>query len=259
LDNALWTLDGSIGRLRTDRISALVDVARPDLGFREVRVGECATVHDLLCVRRAILDDTRTTSKSTHAGNDWPLPVADAYARGVDLVASYQATEDWPYSPQIYWSADATCSSDGVLSSFLLLVSMQTSLLDAYPQITVGSRVPAIELLHADWGGSSFRPQRIEGGITIKPAGGICCLLQRMPDSLASYAEFVSASDIQSLHIETRDGNSRGNWRLFAEFLEKGVIRRARIHAAFLRRDDDVELAAACCRAIEHESLPLTV
>jgi hypothetical protein len=47
-------------------------------------------------------------------------------------------------------------------------------------------------------------------------------------------------------------------WRLFAEFLEKGVIRRARIHGAIVPRDNDVEIAAACCKAIDGLELPLT-
>ena len=43
-----------------------------------------------------------------------------------------------------------------------------------------------------------------------------------------------------------------------ADFLEKGVIRRARVHAAVLPRENDVELALECCRAIENRPLPLT-
>jgi hypothetical protein len=184
--------------------------------------------------------------------------VSDAYVRGSDVVASYQATNDWPYSPQIYWSADSTCSSAGVLASLSLLVSVQTNLLDTFPRITVGSRMPAVEVLHASWDSGNFRTQRIERDFTIKPEGGIYCLLHRIPDGNASYAEFMLASSFESLDIECLNGHIHGSWRLFAEFLEKGVIRRARIHAAFLRRVDDVALAAACCHAIEKESLPLT-
>jgi hypothetical protein len=47
-------------------------------------------------------------------------------------------------------------------------------------------------------------------------------------------------------------------WRLFSEFLEKGVIRRARVHAAILPRQNDLEIAAACCAAIDRLELPLT-
>jgi hypothetical protein len=54
------------------------------------------------------------------------------------------------------------------------------------------------------------------------------------------------------------EGNYGVQWQLFSEFLEKGVIRRARVHGAFLRREGDVETAAACCDALERESLPLT-
>jgi hypothetical protein len=53
-------------------------------------------------------------------------------------------------------------------------------------------------------------------------------------------------------------GISTAQWTLFAEFLEKGVIRRARLHSAFLRREHDLDIAAACCVTIERDSLPLT-
>ena len=46
-------------------------------------------------------------------------------------------------------------------------------------------------------------------------------------------------------------GIAVAEWHLFADFLEKGVIRRARVHAALLPRENDFELAVECCRAME--------
>jgi hypothetical protein len=40
--------------------------------------------------------------------------------------------------------------------------------------------------------------------------------------------------------------------------LEKGVIRRARLQSLFVPRENDVQLVAECCRAIESRPLPLT-
>jgi hypothetical protein len=69
----------------------------------------------------------------------------------------------------------------------------------------------------------------------------------------------MPASDFQSLRIQSDDAcNSSARWTLFAEFLEKGVIRRARLHSAFLSRENDLHFAAACCDAIQRDSLPLT-
>ena len=46
-------------------------------------------------------------------------------------------------------------------------------------------------------------------------------------------------------------------WELFSEFLEKGVIRRARLQAMFVP-EDDVQLVAECCQSIAERPLPLT-
>ncbi len=48
-------------------------------------------------------------------------------------------------------------------------------------------------------------------------------------------------------------------WELFADFLEKGVIRRARVYGVLLPREDDIELALECCAAVQQIPLPLTV
>jgi hypothetical protein len=45
---------------------------------------------------------------------------------------------------------------------------------------------------------------------------------------------------------------------MFSEFLEKGVIRKARVHSAFIERAKDIQIAAACCETIERSALPLT-
>ncbi len=54
------------------------------------------------------------------------------------------------------------------------------------------------------------------------------------------------------------NGAIQSQWELFAEFLEKGVIRRARLQSLFVPRENDVQLVAECCQAIEHRPLPLT-
>jgi hypothetical protein len=174
-------------------------------------------------------------------------------------VASYHASDDWPYRPQIYWRAD-TISLDGVIGSMSLLASVQTDLLDTYPRMTAGSQFAASEVFlitGADAPGVGKRA--VSGDCIIEPTAGICCFLQRLENTRISYAEFMPASDFQRLELSNSSRHAyRASWRLFAEFLEKGVIRRARLHGAFLRREDDMEIAAACCEAIENQSLPLT-
>ena len=244
-----WALEGTSGALRSGTLAGIVDVSRPDLGLRNVKLSERRLSGQLLQVQREADD-----------ASAWPLSVAEAYVRGADLVASYRPSNDWPYSPQIYWRAGAIDSFDGLLGSFSLLVSVQTHLLDTHPKIVVTSQLEAEEVLHvtADRG-QCLKADSIARDCTIQSPKGVCCLVRRLTDMPISYAEFMPASDYQALCVRYDDENNcSAQWTLFAEFLEKGVIRRARLQCAFLRRENDLDLAAACCDAIERDSLPLT-
>ena len=67
------------------------------------------------------------------------LNVAESYVRGCDLVATYEPRDDWPYSPQIYWTRRFTETTDQRLGSLSLFVSLQTHLLDTWPRLSIES------------------------------------------------------------------------------------------------------------------------
>jgi hypothetical protein len=74
-----------------------------------------------------------------------------------------------------------------------------------------------------------------------------------------SYIEIVLQSDVHAIEFEpTAAEGCFLKWRLFSEFLEKGVIRRARVHAVLLPHAGDTELAIECCLAAGDSPLPLT-
>ena len=84
-------------------------------------------------------------------------------------------------------------------------------------------------------------------------------MLYRLQHGDFSYVEIACATDNRGIDFRpTPDGKLRAEWQLFADFLEKGVIRRAHVHGALLPRENDIELALECCRAIEQSPLPLT-
>jgi hypothetical protein len=253
-----WRLEGARGFLNAGQLSGRVDAWRPDLGMQETCVGGDDVVERWMCVSR---EDTQDRATSNTISPTWPLPLAEAYVRGSDLVASYEAVSDWPYSPQIYWRAGHLDAMRDVVGSLSLLVSVQTHLLDTYPKIVVESTIRADHALHltAD-GRRQAEPAMIGDEAEFRTSAGIHCLLRRLRGSSLSYAEFMPASDFRVVRV-TRDSEGRCGvrWEIFAEFLEKGVIRRARVHAAFMRSDNDLATAAACCEAIERDALPLTV
>jgi hypothetical protein len=232
-----------------------VDVSHPELGLQSIAVGGDSFDGKILCVRQS--DDL---SDSPHLRQRASWPLADAYVRGADLVASYVPTDGWPFSPQIYWRVNP---SDDVeqLNSLSLLVSVQTHLLDTWPRISIESQLRSSEVLlvsaHAN-GGTDSRAIS-PGNHVFNPGTSAGCILHRPVGNDFSYAEIIPASDFRELRLNwSADGLSHIAWLLFADFLEKGVIWRARLQSLLLPRGADVELATACCRAIDQRPLPLT-
>jgi surface antigen len=247
-DTEGWSLHGTNGMLRDGALTAQVDIGHPPTGLHRLQLNRVALDGYLLSV-------------SPGSAMNWPAEVGDAYVRGHDLVATYKPAGDWPYAPQIYWTAGAGETGGNVLAAVSLLVSIQTNLLDTHPLVDIGSRLSAEAVLRV----SSTEDDGVqtellpEGEQAFAPAAATSCVLWRLADRPISYAEIVSASDFRRLTINCRPGGlCETRWQLFADFLEKGVIRRARIHAAFLPRENDVRLAADWCRAVERRPLPLT-
>jgi hypothetical protein len=256
---AVWTLEGTTGKLRCGKLAGQLDVARPSNGVAVALGSERASLAVLSACRAT---ESRIAAAAVRANDSlsWPPSLDDAYIRGSDLVASYRPTSDWPYSPQLYWQANTLSSVEGLQLSLSLLVSVQTHLLDTWPRIHIASQVPSAEAVRisiSESGQAEIVP--IEREERILPAGFSCGIVRRLTIAPLSYIEIMASSDFRELGFApSASDESIAEWHLFADFLEKGVIRRARVHAALLSRKNDVELAVECCRAIEKCPLPLT-
>jgi hypothetical protein len=205
--------------------------------------------------------DLNSASDDPTSNDAWPGQPVDAYVRGNDLVASYAPTSDWPYSPQISWSVDTLASIEALLGSLSLVISVETQLLDTCPRFTLNSQLPADEVLQVIPAASrNARAVKIRAGgeQVVLPQAGPCCLLWRLRGENISYAEIMPPSDFRQLAVRHDCGEAIARWDVFGDFLEKGVIRRARLAAVFLPRENDVELSAAYCRETERRPPPLT-
>ena len=248
-ERAVWSLHGNVAELSCGKLSGRVDASRPNAGLHEVAMEGALQATDLLRIYRSDYTDKIS----------WPLPIAESYVRGNDFVAIYQATDDWPFSPQLYWRANSLSAVDGVLASASLLISVQTHLLDTMPQMAVTSLVPSEETLLVLI--SNVAPATtvaIDSTEAIASTEEDCCIVQRFQEQPLSYVEIMPAGDFHATRLLSIGKTPAFEWRLFSEFLEKGVIRRARVHAAILPREKDIEIAAACCKAIDALELPLT-
>jgi hypothetical protein len=261
--HAEWSLKETIAQLKYGQLSGEVNLALPHNGLIVPSLAVRNVCCTLLGARRSaesIATDEQALRDGEHAL--WPLPIADRYVRGNDLVAAYQAVDHWPYSPQLYWHTGLLDAVHGVIASLSLFVSVQTQLLDTHPQITVVSQAPGQEMLRAvirEDGHALAQP--VKSDAYESPAGEMCCMIHRLAGAPVSYIELVTSSDFSAVRGLVSDGSEPGNfseWRLFSEFLEKGVIRKACVHGALVPQKDDVELAIECCRVAQKCPLPLT-
>jgi len=168
--------------------------------------------------------------------------IVDRYIRGDDLVVSYAATEQRPVSLQLCWRAFNDGSSIGEsLQGVDLIVSMQTNLLDSDPTLHVVS----------DASGSGVITHRCDLPQNVALIG--------LQDPAAALLLAAHHSDCPRAEINSGDdGAVRISFRLFDPGLEKGVIRRARLRAAFLPRQQVAQRAADCYAAFVSAALPLT-
>jgi hypothetical protein len=272
-EKSTWSLHGTLAELHAQKLAGRIDTARPNLGLHAIHSPESPygtvrpdgerplsdvslTQSHTLSVQRIATDLPGTTSADAAT---WLLPIAESYVRGNDLVAYYEPVTNWPFSPQLYWRADTLQNVEGVHVSVSLLVSVQTHLLDTCPEISVSSRLPGGELiLLAIADGDSHRIEPIAGQREIDSTNEIVCIVRRPQNLRVSHFEIMEFSDFRSVCLSTTAAGSNVEWRLFADFLEKGVIRRARVHTAFVPREHDIEFAAICCDAARHLELPLT-
>lgn len=252
MSSPLWTLSGNRGNLSLPGHRAMVDAEHPEHGLHVTRVaGHMLPRNELLGVQLSALA----------AGE--PVVLIEAYGRGADLIATYAETPSQPARVQIYWRVIRERMPRPALWCVDLQVSVQTNLLDLHPQLDSRSRLPVAEVLrlaHVDV--EEFEPLSAPPGATVQlsPDDGTGCLLLRTAESDLSYVEMVYPSDFagSAVRIDARDGTVQVTQRLFAESLEKGVIRRARIRGAYLSRDGDVAAAAQLYREFVAEPPPLT-
>lgn len=227
--SSVWKLDQTNAVLDDGRLRARIDLLQPALGLGELCIdGRSPTAMNLLGIEIADL-----------APSD--LSAAECYARVDDLVATYRQTEARPFRLQVYWRrlafTDAELRRNVV--GFELQVSINTSLLDTRPSVTAMSRL-------------SGRPAEYHcadtGDVLIRPDGA----------AWSSYFAAHPSDDCTTTAAGAAEGVETIRHSLFGLFLEKGVIVRARIRAAFVPREGDEQWARAVYDDFLNAPLPLT-
>jgi hypothetical protein len=239
MSSATWHLERHRAEVRMDRLSALIDLARPGDGLVD------------LCVAGRRLPDVGVLGVAipAQAPGGAELPVA-GYVRGADLVTVYEESESRPVRLDALWRATGPEATDGVIAALDLVVSVRTSALQCQPELAVRSSMPCGQILRLRGAGSAEHEALTvppDSPLGLGPAEGPGCLLFRPADGDLSYAEMVHPADFrQSRLCRAGPGGElvSVHHRLFPQPLEKGVILRARVRGAWMSRRDDVRLAA---------------
>lgn len=215
--NLTWTNAGARFRFQTGEIICEIEPAQPQSGAR-------------------ISLASPTTSGLANvfavpALSSSPVVDEDSFVRQADLSLRYEATKELPTSVSVVWRLQdpvewlGSLNPESLANSLLLecVISFQTDLLDALPVQEVFSRLPAGSLLPVP-------PLRVaRPGEIDWPTSGNSGLV--VADGRL-FLSVVFPTDLRWI-ATSREGNQFcQQFRLRAENLEKGVIRRLRCFVA---------------------------
>lgn len=228
-------------------------MSRPGLGLRQLKLGtDSWNDAHLLAVQWG--DDAANAART----------LIDCYVRGGDLIATYAEESQRPYAPQVYWRAigPSTSSVGPAVALLELLVSVQTPLLDAQPEMSATSRIPAVEVFHLrDAENGRFSPLEMGAAQTIDSHSTTGCLLLRLADGRRSYVEMVHPLDFVQGRLcvtAAADDTVLLSHTLIDCRMEKGVIIRARLRGCFFDRADDMAAATRQYEEFAGSALPLS-
>lgn len=226
-----WQLDGHHASLDLHGLVGQLDLDQPHRGLFDLAVNNGALSGDLW-----------GWFPTDHPSDQ--LACDDAYIRGDDLVVSYLPSEAFPFHTEFYWRANRDNPSQSPQVS--LIVSIETMLLDTMPEVTITSTIKSDSTTAASEALTFAVPNEVTDPIAV---------LQTLSTVAGNLFQMVHPTDRPQGEVDA-EGNA--HWRLFAHFLEKGVIRRARLNAQFLPSKNANELCLSAYQEFASEELPLT-
>ena len=237
-----WQLVGSEATLADHGLK--VDVALPSMGVRASQGTQFAEP------THGLTESTGVLLGITPARGDGELMLDDVYIRGADLVARYQPTSDFPFRTEVYWRWHAAPTA-----GFSIIISVETDLLDTYPEVIVRSRIDCDSLqtfvANTDAPNKQFQPSQADQADAVLFASQPAWLQAIHPSDWAEAVYFPETTAESTAPAFA--------WSLFSQFLEKGVIRRARLAAFLLGDGADHAAASAAYANFASQPPPLTV
>jgi hypothetical protein len=241
----VWSLTEQHAQLRLGDLEATLDIAHPSHGLYDIRV-------------RGRLIGSASLLAPCFPGQDplQALAVADCFVRGGDLVATYAQVHARPVRLQVYWRARAAKPGE-MLAAIDVQVSVQTSLLEAYPALVLQSRLPTRTVTCLSAIDPNRQRSRTDAAATQAESAG--CWLCHLPTADVVYGEMFHPADVERETLVVIDEQSiELVHHLFTQPLEKGVILRARARGVFAPSDAAQSAIASAYAEFLSAPLPLT-
>lgn len=187
------------------------------------------------------LDKWRVLSVSPQPNNS--LEVQEAYVRQDDLIVRFGQGEKDLYGLQLDWRHTEVTHAQFAIE---LWISIQTSLLDTYPNL----------LLTSDTPGDSWDSIPLRDLVDDSNSKRAAIYASRTKHEMV--AIMIHASDVEQAQEVTTNRKTACCTKLFGAFLEKGVIRRARVSAVVFDGHPSMNRIRAAYAEVSSQPLPLT-
>jgi hypothetical protein len=220
-----WQLQADRASLTTEHWHVEMDPRSPNNGL-QIRYGSVELGHFF-----------KINPKPSHSFN-----IQEAYVRQNDLILRYEQSGADLYTVQLNWRRLESQTPEAL--ALELWISVQTTLLDTHPAIDIRSRTPDAfwHILTLD---DLSISKSTSTAIGLVKKSGVTAMIMLDP------------SDAQQSH-KTLDRNEHLTLKLFGEFMEKGVIRRARLRLIAVPGEIARSKIAKHYRAFTDSPLPLT-
>ncbi|GIW94826.1 MAG: hypothetical protein KatS3mg110_2867 [Pirellulaceae bacterium] len=176
----------------------------------------------------------------------------DQYVRGNDLVVRYPLQSRERLEPVVYWRALAGPASEW--GGVELILSMQTDSLDSDPSVFVRTWTSSQGVYFLDHAGKLVRLEATRRRLGTEESLPVLVLRTKF----GTYIEMVYPGDFCSVRVAQVADRASIAWKLFAERLEKGVIRRTRVQGIFASSDVSPQTIVQAYDAFCQAPLPLT-
>jgi hypothetical protein len=228
-----WQLNDNVATFVVSQLRGTIDLSRPEMGI---------AISELDRSTHRVLGATFPESSKVN--------LRESYVRGADLIALYPQTNARPFNVQLQYRLDET---NGVVS-IEQWISNYTFSLDTHPIVDV-SLFDLGECMGIDYYCFDNDVLKQVEANSLQPETPVAAIVKTCHDD-NSLVAMIHPCDQDDTTVFASDSSL--NVKLFGQFMEKGVIRRARLKLCVYRRSRVHRPIAEMYQEFAASELPLT-